>query len=315
MSIVHLKAIQQLEDINDYIELIPIVYRSKLANIEAFENPLATDYFFFIIFSGFLPVGFIGNRVLENANGCTIEILQLNLLDNQKNTNILNELERQLKSISYFYPAKKINHICFNIFESSKLWPQFKNILITNGWETVSRSVYASFDPFQSIETWHSHWRKLEDVYQRLSSRASLSFKAFNKLEDKQSNALQTVSAPSWAKPFHPALLSTKYSKYSFALFKHDEPLAWLIADSHKPNSLTIETIWLAPHRCSSAVIYAMFYLSFSRIFPFRADPDIYEFSFGYIMPNSSMERLHKWLIPLSITQSAYHHLRISVIS
>lgn len=315
MSIIHLQPIQKLNDINDYIELIPIVYRRKLANIEAFSNPLASDYFFFIIFSGFLPVGFIGNRILENADGFTIDIQQLNLLDNQKSAHMLNEIERQLKLINCFYPRIKINLISFNIYESNKLWPELNDILILNGWETVSQSVYASFDPFQSIATFHSHMSRLEDVYLRLTSRPSLSFVTFNKLEEKQINALQTVSAPSWAKPFHPALLATKYSKYSFALFHHDEPLAWLIADSHISNSLTIETIWLTPHRCSSAVVHAMFYLSLSNIFPFRADPNIYEFRFGYLVPNSSMERLHYWLMPLSITQSAYHHLRISVIS
>ena len=300
-----LKPVHSLPD-TDYYQMIPAPFQHSLADVKAFACPKSSDYFFFIIFSGFLPCGYIGHRVLCNGENHKIEIQHLATLHRSPDQSMIQDIANMLTNLPSFFLDIHFEAISLNLFEHNNLFPGIVVHLKANGWVSDSSSIYCSFDPFFSVHYWYSQLLRIGRVYHYMVDRESLKFISFDQLTTQQFVSLQEATSPFWAAPFHPSLLSNHHSKYSVAVFRGDTAISWFVADTLNVKSLAIETVWFDPSAVSVAVSYAMFYKSFIRFFPFLAPPGQYEFKFSYLNTNKTMPKLHQWLRPMLRLETSY---------
>jgi hypothetical protein len=307
-----LKPVHSLPD-TEYKQMVPDPFQQFLADAEAFSCPKSSDYFFFIIFAGFLPCGYIGHRVLCNGETHKIEVQHLTTLHRSPDQSMIREIANILTYLPSFFSHLHFDAINLNMFECNNLFPGIVLHLEVNGWVSNSTSVYCSFDPFLSVHYWYSQLLRIGRIFHYLVDREGLNFICFEQLTPQQILSLQETVSPSWAAPFHPYLLSSHHSRYSVAVFRGDTAISWFIADTLNSKSLAIETVWFDPSAVSVAVSYAMFYKSFIRFFPFLASPEQYEFKFSYLTTNKTMPKLHQWLRPMLRLETSYLSYSLSL--
>ena len=307
-----LKPVHSLPD-TDYCQMVPDPFQHSLADAQAFTCPKSSDYFFFIIFIGFLPCGYIGHRVLCNGESYKIDVHHLATLHRDPDPSMIQDIADILTSLPSFFSDISINMINLNIFERNNLFPGIVLQLEANGWVPESSSVYCSFDPFSSVHYWYSQLLRIGRVFHYMVDREGLKFISFDQLTPQQFLSLQQTSSPFWAAPFHPSLLSSHDSRFSVAVFRGDTAISWFVADTLNSKSLAIETVWFDPSAVSVAVSYAMFYRSFIRFFPFLAPPEQYEFKFSYLNTNKTMPKLHQWLRPMLRLETSYLSYSLSL--
>ena len=307
-----LKPVQSLPD-TDYRQMIPPPFQHSLADANAFACPSSSDYFFFIIFSGFLPCGFLGHRVLCDVVNFKIDILHLTLFYRNLDQLMFEDIADIITGLPSFFPDIRFSSINLNIFERNNLFPGIVTHLKLNGWILTSSLMYCSFDPFLSVHYWYSQLLRIGRVFDYMVDRECLKFLSFDQLTSQQISSLQKSDSPFWAAPFHPCLLSNHISRYSVAVFRGDAVISWFVADSLNSKSLSIETLWFDPSAVSVAVSYAMFYKSFICFFPFLAPPGQFEFKFSYLKTNQDMPKLHQWLRPMLRLETSYLCLSLSL--
>ena len=309
-----------LDDQDFYLHLIPKEFKDIVADPASYKEYGTKSYFFYIIYSGFLPIGYLGHRLVpshpRNTFDCSpsysLDITHISILTSQLSRSLCQELMMIIHSLIFFFPSLQFRLIRCSVFDSNPIWPLLSCLLLDNSWSISLRLTYCQCDPFVSLEFWQHIYSLFKKIYLRYYSR-SIHFQFFNNLTHVERCTLEGVNCPAWAHPFNPSLLSRPNSKYSVCAFDRGVPLAWLISDALKPQSLTVETSWFVSELCSPALIYAMFFLTFSNMYDYSGKPNHKEFTFGYEQTNLSMTNLHRLLAPMICSHSSLISYTMSI--
>jgi len=294
--------------VDEFRDLVPMQYRKGLTLLEKSEQPGKQDYYCMEIKLGLLTVGQIILKLIpfkscrktvksDATNRYYIHIVYVQLIEHTISKSIISDLLIHLQTIHHFFSKLTIQYIQAN-FLSGKLYDSICKVLLENNWELTSHFSIVRYDPFLDNEVWLQKYMSYQKVYTRIVNQGKYKIISFSQLSRDQYNSLQNVKAPSWALPFNESLTSSKSSEHSYAAFSNEIPVAWVIADSYQEGSLYLETSWFQTIHTSPIIIYAIFYLIFSKYFGLYGPKGKKFFSFRHLIENNSMNRLQHALKP-----------------
>ena len=210
---------------------------------------------------------------------------------------------KNLQNIQYLFPKLSILFIQAN-FLSGILYDSISERLLENNWKLIARFNILKYDPFLDQQSWIQKYFSYQKVYKRVIDQGKYEIVSFDQLSPTQCVALQDAPAPSWALPFNESLASSRSSKHSYAAFFNGIPIAWVIADSYQSGSLYLETCWFQDTYTSPIMLYALFYLIFSKHFGLYGTCGETHFSFRHLANNIAMHRLQRALEPFLTKKS-----------
>lgn len=316
-------SIQQVESLSSWAESEHISSSSSILLPQSWPDhcDASTPHkAVFIIFSGWIPIGYIKARLVKShqerqANGSLYELklsqlrIASDFIHGISRGSFLSELSR-IPSLFSDVLISTINLVLYDHLSDQKA---VLKLLEGSSWTTLSNSHYAIFNPSQDLGKWQSYFNRLSQIYKRQSSDSSLQFVCFKRLRPSQRQLLEASKSPVWCRPFHSSLRSRSDSSHSYVALKDGSPVAWLLADSFDSCTLQIETIYYDTNKASSALVYALIFLSFGTFFGFKLNHPDRTFVFSYFESNTNMKQLHKWIKAFEVLNSKSTSLQLDV--
>ena len=302
------------ECVNEFRNLVPIQYRPGLTPLDKLDNLSKQDFFCIEIRYGLLTIGQIIFKLIpfktlepDNQDDMRItyymDILYVQLIEHMITSSLIEGFLKNLQNIQYLFPKLSILFIQAN-FLSGILYDSISERLLENNWKLIARFNILKYDPFLDQQSWIQKYFSYQKVYKRVIDQGKYEIVSFDQLSPTQCVALQDAPAPSWALPFNESLASSRSSKHSYAAFFNGIPIAWVIADSYQSGSLYLETCWFQDTYTSPIMIYALFYLIFSKHFGLYGTCGETHFSFRHLANNIAMHRLQRALEPFLTKKS-----------